>query len=335
MACPSGKLECPGPYKKETCEGCEAKYEGDRCARTGKADGKCKGPFSDTACGYCQQYKKNDPKFSKEAFSELVKTRSKTRVWRKSLNLESVKLLELYKKGDYTGLTPGQIDQKYQIEAALRTVDCPWIKIGNLYVTVTTGNDAGWGDLVKKLLANDTHSLEAKRFAIFTGRHGNTQGTLTASDSGLFSDKVPDKNHLTQDIVAKAGVEKCYAALSPPDRPQISIWDVGTTAGATMTRTKILAIERLAAGDVVIFAWCWSLLSPYKVNETSPEAVYEVYEQDQPYNKTIENIVNESYGWATAAINKNSQFSSKIAAITNPYLDEWKKKASDVPRIHS
>ncbi|HEL3809044.1 TPA: hypothetical protein UMT89_000355 [Stenotrophomonas maltophilia] len=192
--------------------------------------------------------------------------------------------------------TTAGLDQYTQIKAGQY---CPWVRVGNLYVTVTTGNDQGWVELIQSICAGSNTNTDGSRkgISVFTGRHGTARGTITqAADSGLFHDSLKDPGHVVEDIVKREYLRKTL--MRNKTGAKVTIWDVGSTAGTSMKRTKRLSIERMAQGDMVIWAWCWSLLSPYKVVNGSSDASYLLWEPGRPYNKPISEIVTESYGWA-------------------------------------
>ena len=301
---------CTGTYTEDCCTQCAA-LEGERCMnkeqKTGRAFADksspkpCVGPFDASTvwrCSDCSLLKKQGKTLA--MWRAVVEIRRKKDSWRKELPYIS-KVKEVYDTGDWDNLTPASIDSQYAKEVANGAAHewCPWIKFGNLYATVTTGNDAGWRILVQKHL--EPNASNPRVINVFTGRHGNPEGTITKENTELFADgKVMDPNHYLQDIIQKAVLDGKYTALPTERKPRIKLWDVGTTQGSTMTKTRMLAAERLKKGEIVIFAWCWSLLSFYKV--TVQEAMgYSKYDDAQAYNQPIKQIVRAKYGWATTA----------------------------------
>ncbi len=308
MPCTFKSHDCDGSYTDSACAKCQD-LEGEFCNRN-KLSTTCKGPFADKPCGLCKNLVPGgmQPAERRAFFEEFKLGRVASKKWRVGLQLDTVQLNKIYLGS--SKFTPAQIDQKYQDAGGLDW--CPWVQIGNLYALVTTGNNVGWRMLVTDL-------FEAKKgthFSVFTGRHGVTQGTLTKDeDDDLFWDGVPDENHLVQDLVQNQVLRAKFAA-TPQDRPHVYIYDVGTTAGATMSKTQQLASERLAKGHVVIFAWCWSLLSVYKASSKSAQARYPLHEAQQPYNMSIADIVTDKYGWVVAAGAKPDGY------------DDWRKLLS-------
>jgi len=280
--------DCYGPYLPTSCAHCQT-FEGEKCLAP-KAKLGCKGPLYGGACGYCKGQKLA---VTAEHLQEFQDDRRARGPWLTSLNLPSVRLTRFLDAN--TTYTPAQVDQKYKdCMANGLAVRLPWVKAGNLYMTVTTGNDTGWRELVQMELMAEGR----RNFSVFTGRHGVINGSLTQDgNSDLFSDKVPDPKHLREDIIQKAVLDSQFYALPRPQRPVVRLYDVGTTQGSTMTRTQQLAMARMSMGDTVIFAWCWSLLSVYKAPVTAAEARKKEYDPSLAYNRPIRDILQDKYGW--------------------------------------
>jgi hypothetical protein len=316
MTCKSNTRGCLGAYTAEACAACEI-TEGDKCAMTGKTL-RCTGPLNLNACSFCKALTPTEG--DKEKWFEGIKEhRQKFKGWRATLSLPA-KLDKIYIES--SKLSPAQIDQKVR-ELSLDGLSfdwCPWVNVGNLYMTVTTGNANGWRLLIGDLF----HPIQRRKFSVFTGRHGNWQGTITQETSDLFADGVADPSHLTQDIIQKVLAESAHAAKPQKERPVIRMWDVGTTAGTTMTKTQQLAAERLREGDIVIFAWCWSFLSVYKATAGSERAEYPLYKTDQAYNRPIEKIVFDRYGWV-----KTLSLDNYSIAKLGPDFTDWQKKVGE------
>lgn len=301
MPCDAHAPGCPGPFNEDSCDACVAR-ERDGClhnppkslgANRFNAHAKtCGGPFAAPPawrCVDCQQFKPaGDP--GRAVWHDIQAQRALKRAWLK--RLEVIEVRPVYLASECAEMTPGQIDYCYRS----KQVDwCPFVRIGNLFATVTTGNDAGWRLLIQDHLQSDPK--EPRDIHVFTGRHGNPEGTRTLDDREIFTDKVPDADHLLQDILQKAVADGQYQSKAYSSRPRIHLWDVGTTAGSDMTKTQHLAQELLARREIVVFAWCWSLLSFYKTTDAQAQA-FSKWDLNQPYNKPIGQIVDEHYGWA-------------------------------------
>lgn len=311
MKCPTNTSLCSGPYTEDACDKC-AKLEGEQCANTPPRKGKvnlkdtttanCGGPFVDRKVSYrcpdCTELGKT----GKAAWERLVIDRTNKQKWKSTL--KGIKVQEVYDGSACGDLTPADIDEQYNGDAK-RGIErdwCPWVKIGNLYTTVTTGNDAGWRLLIQNHL--QPNDRVPRDISVFTGRHGHPEGSIVQeTNQDLFWDGVPDANHYLQDILQKVVAEGVFSAKPDKDKPRIKLWDVGTTAGANMTKTQQLAAERLHKGEIVIFAWCWSFLSFYKVTDKQA-ATIKKWDKDLAFNKSIKTIVEEKYGWTRISATK-------------------------------
>ncbi|SMR76930.1 hypothetical protein SAMN05518671_1973 [Stenotrophomonas lactitubi] len=290
MSCKQRRNDCAGPYTVLACNSCRTQ-EVEGCESNARKE-SCKGPMHEPGrCSYCTRLASDKARLFNK--TELDRQRIDADRWRADLNLPSSgKIFD----GLSCSYTTAGIDQYTQIKGGDY---CPWVRVGNLYVTVTTGNDQGWVDLIHSICAGGNTNADGNRkgVSVFTGRHGTTQGTIIqASDSGLFHDSLKDPRHVAEDIIKREHLRK--ELMPNKTGPKVTIWDVGTTAGTSMKRTKRLSMERMRCGDIVIWAWCWSLLSPYKAVHGSSDASYPVWEQGRPYNRPISEIVTESYGWA-------------------------------------
>jgi len=326
MKCPTKKPLCPGPYTEDACDDC-AKLEGEKCVNTPVKMGKvnlkdkttvpCGGPFVDRKvsfrCPDCTELGKT----GKAAWDRLVVDRANKKKWKSTL--KSIKVQEVYDGSACGDLTPADIDEQYNADAnsGVERDWCPWIKIGNLYTTVTTGNDAGWRLLIQNHL--QPNDKLPRNISVFTGRHGHPEGSIVQeANQDLFWDGVPDANHYLQDILQKVVAEGLFSGKQDKDKPRIKLWDVGTTAGANMSRTQQLAAERLRKGEIVIFAWCWSFLSFYKVTETEA-ATLKRWNKDLAFNKRIKAIVDEKYGWTRITPTKTVATPAEVKWLNSPW----------------
>ncbi|MDC0745461.1 hypothetical protein [Polyangium mundeleinium] len=123
---------------------------------------------------------------------------------------------------------------------------CPWVKVGNLYMSVTQTSDSSWPTLVKHL-----KSQGQATFTVFSGRHGTQAGQAVSESKGLLSSKlVLDKAFYQNDVRAAAQFGNAVKVVDVGQNPQ------------TATTAILQANTRQAlAGGVVIYAWCHSLFS--------------------------------------------------------------------------
>ena len=330
MSCGFNTPGCYGPYEMNSCDRCRA-GEG-KCLRNA-ASTTCDGPLEVKRCGFCRSAKLA---VTKDTYGAFATDRAKRDDWVTGLGLGGVAMEAIFP--DTSPLTPAQIDQKYAALAKQnRAGACPWVKVGSVYMTVTTGNNTGWRDLITKHL----QPAGLRSFSVFTGRHGVINGTLTSDTSEIFCDKVPDANHLREDIVQKAALEGHFKGLARARQPVVRLFDVGTTAGTTMTRTQQLAQARMNMGDTVIFAWCWSLLSAYKVTVSSDAARMREHDMALAYNKPIRDIVEEKYGWigrydlADVYSDDYITWRSRVAWREDESRDAQRKAQRAVPDVRS
>ncbi|MEO7084478.1 MAG: hypothetical protein ABI442_01995 [Gemmatimonadaceae bacterium] len=321
MKCPSNTQLCTGPYSEDACDPCGT-LEGEKCVNTPPRKGKinfkdtttadCGGPFVDRKLSYRCSDCTELGKTGKPAWERLVVDRKNKKSWKATLKTIQVK--EVYDGAACVDLTPSDIDEQYNTDAknGVQRDWCPWVKIGNLYTTITTGNDAGWRLLIENHIQPNDKLPRA--ISVFTGRHGHPEGSIVQSDNqDLFWDGVPDANHYLQDILQKVVADGHFSGRAESEKPEIKLWDVGTTAGANMTKTQQLATERLRKGEVVIFAWCWSFLSFYKVTDKQ-SASLKKWDKDLAFNKPIKAIVDDKYGWTRV---------SKTLTVGTPSEVKW------------
>jgi hypothetical protein len=271
--------KCDGPYAAELCEACR-KLEG-KCL-TGRPHATCKGPFSDQPCKFCQNVKGlRDPRVAK-----------RLEAWMNGLGLDAVEMNQVYPAS--SPLKPAQIDQA-QTKKKLSGV-ARWVQIGNLYASVTTTGDGSWLPVFEERYRDGV-----RNFHIFSGRHGEVQGTVTKGGKGLDArsyapEITTDKNHIEQDIKKITSIRAEY------NDTRISLWDVASTDGSSVSKTRRLARECLSErGTVVILAWCYSLLSFDTITVEEWRKVLEdgAHYADVPdYNKPIKDIINQHYAWA-------------------------------------
>ena len=243
MSCKQRRNDCAGPYTVLACNSCRTQ-EVEGCESNARKE-SCKGPMHEPGrCSYCTRLASDKARLFNK--TELDRQRIDADRWRADLNLPSSgKIFD----GLSCSYTTAGIDQYTQIKGGDY---CPWVRVGNLYVTVTTGNDQGWVDLIHSICAGGNTNADGNRkgVSVFTGRHGTTQGTIIqASDSGLFHDSLKDPRHVAEDIIKREHLRK--ELMPNKTGPKVTIWDVGTTAGTSMKRTKRLSMERMRCGDIV------------------------------------------------------------------------------------
>ena len=168
---------------------------------------------------------------------------------------------------------------------------CPWVRIGNLYVATLETNCHGWKYLLEQL-----YSGGAKKFAVFTGRHGSIDGTLVKKNSTLAKGH-QDSKHKTEDSDTSQELRKSH---SKDKQFELKLVDVGLD-NSTMDQTRFLAKQHLTSGRTVLFAWCYSLLSMYEWNANDTYSYKSDTEGFRNYcgnkHRKVSQIVGEVYGW--------------------------------------
>ncbi len=284
---PNPDPNCDGPLTmKEPCHHC-AGLENQKCV-AGRPAPTCHGPLSATPADRCQYCKNVQGVVSPQ-----------TRAWRKGIEakLGTVELKQIYSgKEQYS---PAQIGVK--LETAQREDLCPWVKIGNLYVSLTGTGEGSWGQLVDALCAHPG----GRHLAVLTGRHGHPEGTLVENlQDHTLSSLVPDANHVTEDRAQKPIVETRNNAPPHSAGIDIELWNVGMAGASapektTMAKTRWLTSEFLLEGRIVIWAWCFSLLSLYEVTPDIRRG-YRSPADYPGFNTPISVTVANYFGWVNA-----------------------------------
>ncbi|MBU6956048.1 hypothetical protein [Hahella sp. HN01] len=126
--------------------------------------------------------------------------------------------------------------------------DCPWVVIGNLYVSVCfTGNDS-W-----ESMAHYLHTKGQNNFSILTGRHGDQLGQKVVN--GKFINRTDDEDAINP--VGDKILRNKMISLYP--RMNIRIVDVGNGNHNTVPLLTNEIKRQLSENRIVILAWCYSL----------------------------------------------------------------------------
>ena len=132
--------------------------------------------------------------------------------------------------------------------------DCPWVKVGNLYLSVTFTGDTSWKSIAE---AN-----AGKRIIVLTGRHGEQAGAAVDKDNVIVKGRTYDKEHVGQDQDIK---NKYF-----PDNGNIEIKDLWLyNTDHTVDNLRVIMRSHLEKGDVVVCAWCFSLFCLYSFDSAS------------------------------------------------------------------
>jgi hypothetical protein len=132
---------------------------------------------------------------------------------------------------------------------------CPWVRIGNLYTSVTFTGSESWLPAVK-----DLYNKGQRKFAVLTGRHGDQFGQRIDSRTHLFEPRNPS---LAADsaIDPKEDLKVANSLIANGRFSGINIVvvDVGSGAHNTVELLRATIKRYLEDETVVILAWCYSL----------------------------------------------------------------------------
>ena len=173
--------------------------------------------------------------------------------------------------------TPFSIgDVKNVQEIAGRSDLTPMLQIGDVYASMTLTGSGTWPGVVRRRY-NAAGSDQAKKFTVFTGTHGNIGGQKLNPDGTHWETETGTKagadDFPKQDRALAAGLE---AELSDCSVKVVDVWDkagrlidpsTGTRGASTdpdnmlvePSKLKAAVKSELAAGRVVIMAWCYSV----------------------------------------------------------------------------
>jgi hypothetical protein len=152
-----------------------------------------------------------------------------------------------------SALSPENIDAEMFRE---KEPVAPWVRIGDLYTSVSfTGNES-WRDVVEEL-----HNKGQKDFVIMTGRHGDQLGQQTNRE-GKFVPRPPKpRNGPWRDSqIDPAGDEETAKGLRIKyPEVNIQVMDVGNGSCNSTDLLKTAIWNHLSQDRVVMLAWCYSL----------------------------------------------------------------------------
>lgn len=128
--------------------------------------------------------------------------------------------------------------------------DCPWVIVGNLYAAVNFTGDGSWQEIVVDLFKKGQ-----TRFAVLAGRHGDQLGTQVNTKTGKFLSREPGDSAINPADDQKVA-DRLTASLKTID---IVVKDVGNGSHDSVDLLKAEIRSQLAAGRIVVLAWCYSL----------------------------------------------------------------------------
>jgi hypothetical protein len=168
----------------------------------------------------------------------------------------------------------------------VRDQDCPWVKIGKLYVSVTIVGENSWLPLISRLSKDGV-----KRYTIFTGRHGNIPNIVDSLGraTGIF-----DASHTEEDAVVR------QKAMTEFPGHQIELVDTSTNARFQTQWLKRETTNHILNGQTVIYAWCYGLFTMCEAPSDLDRAEYRtVLASNQTHltGKTVADLVTDYWGW--------------------------------------
>ncbi len=186
---------------------------------------------------------------------------------------------------------PSKVSKDLLARKVVQPEDCPWVQVGNLYLSVTITGNESWLPLLARL-----HQRGYKEFNVFSGRHGDVPNIV---DSEGTTQGVFDEEHIKEDeYVKKKALEEFK---------NITIEIVDTRAGEKDQKQWLIenATQRFQTNTPVIFAWCYSLFTMSEFhrkfvgrNLTTPEMTAWTKAQSDELRKPISEIVKTNFTWA-------------------------------------
>ena len=145
---------------------------------------------------------------------------------------------------------------------------CPWVKVGNLYMSITQTATKSWWPLVTELQKGS-----ASRVTVVSGRHGTQAGQAVSTRNGTWNpEKVIEPKFYETDVASAVNF------------PGVQVEDAGRI-NSTDT-LKGLTKLWLNAGPV-IYGWCHSLFSMMDHDEFMYDRRYKKLDRDSGNTKWI------------------------------------------------
>ena len=183
------------------------------------------------------------------------------------------------------------------------TPECPWVKVGNLFLTVTYSGNESWVPLVAYL-----RTLGHEKFTIFGGRHGAPEGDGVSLSSGLIANDevfVPEYHVENMKQAKKLSKDSTFS-----HQDCFEIIDVSKPLYRQISYLRKMALEELNGGRTVIFAWCYSLACMMEYDDALPQgSKVDIYHAS--VKKSIGTIVRETLNW----VPRNHASGSSLNAI--------------------
>ncbi|REL27688.1 hypothetical protein DXX93_14735 [Thalassotalea euphylliae] len=165
--------------------------------------------------------------------------------------------------------------------------DVPWVKVGNLYMSICITGENSWVPLAKDLSAGS-------KVVVFTGRHGEATGNPTNQFGRIVDKLVYDIEHLKQDRKIVDGLKSQGHNVELLDLYEAN--DKRTTE-----RLRELIRDKLDRGNVVILAWCFSLFAMDQFKSEIAKTTTAQRIANTNFDKTVKSIVFDRYSWVPKA----------------------------------
>ncbi|OAI14116.1 hypothetical protein A1507_15670 [Methylomonas koyamae] len=179
---------------------------------------------------------------------------------------------------------------KNLLSGDVKDEDCPWVQVGQLYLSVTITGENSWLPLVA-LLRSQGH----KNFKVFSGRHGDIPNIVDRKGMTL---NVFAKEHIDEDNRVRAKALKEFTDITV---------DIIDTQQSKTDQAKWLQEEtqkHLKSNIPVIYAWCYSLFTMCEFSMPAVGDSLKLYEkveyvnaQNTELNKTIAELVLTYFPW--------------------------------------
>ncbi|WP_209426367.1 hypothetical protein [Pararhodobacter sp. SW119] len=160
--------------------------------------------------------------------------------------------------------------------------DVPWVKVGNLYMSICITGENSYGPLAKDLSSG-------KKVWVFTGRHGEATGNPLKDDGTFLKKRVYDIEHKKEDAKIVDGLKKSGFNVEMLDLYEKN--DARTTG-----RLRELIKEKLDKGEAVVLAWCFSLFAMDEFSAGMSKGAAQTTAETN-YKKSVNAIVAANYSW--------------------------------------
>jgi len=149
--------------------------------------------------------------------------------------------------------TVKEVREKYMADCekgGLVTPPVPWVRVGNIYLSLFETGEESWPPIVKELVGANNASTES--FIIMSGRHG-----APVQNQGMNFQfvGVEDKSHIGEDQSRIASVKRTYKKLS------LEVLDVTEKEYNSPLLLKTEIKKQVNGGKKVILAWCFSIFA--------------------------------------------------------------------------